>query len=112
MPSYLKLIPEWISEVLRGNPRRPTRRHATTPFLVIGHRGAPCFVVENTLASFRRAVEQDGANGLDLDLCLTKDQQIVLWHDWDPDAPIARLREVGLEVAFYMPCFPHISVSC
>jgi glycerophosphoryl diester phosphodiesterase len=52
-------------------------------------------------------VEQDGANGLELDLCLTKDQQIVLWHDWDPDAPIARLREAGLEpVVGYCPCPP------
>jgi glycerophosphoryl diester phosphodiesterase len=107
MPNYLKLIPEWISEVMRSNSRRPTRRNAPTPFLVIGHRGAPCFEVENTLASFRRAVEQDGANGLECDLCLTKDQQIVLWHDWDPDAPTALLREAGREpVVCYCPCPP------
>jgi glycerophosphoryl diester phosphodiesterase len=74
---------------------------------VIGHRGAPCFEVENTLASFRRAVEQDGANGLELDLCLTKDEQIVLWHDWDPDAHTALLREAGMEpVVCYRPCPP------
>src|SRR5688500_9330380 len=107
MPNYLKLIPQWISAVIRGTPRGPTRRTSTTPFLVIGHRGAPCVEVENTLASLRRAVEQDGANGLEVDLCLTKDQQIVLWHDWDPDAPIARLREAGLEpVVGYCPCPP------
>jgi glycerophosphoryl diester phosphodiesterase len=107
MPNYLKLIPAWIAEVIRGNPRWPTRRTSTTPFLVIGHRGAPCFEIENTLASFRRAVEQDGANGLEVDLCLTKDQQIVLWHDWDPDAHTARLREAGMEpVVGYRPCPP------
>jgi glycerophosphoryl diester phosphodiesterase len=107
MPNYLKLLPEWIYEVMRGNPRQPTRRHSTTPFLVIGHRGAPCFEVENTLASFRHAVEHDGANGLEVDLCLTKDRQLVLWHDWDPDAPTARLREAGLEpVVCACPCPP------
>ena len=81
MPNYLKLIPEWLFEVIRGNPRRAARRHSTTPLLVIGHRGSPCFASRNTMASFQRAVEQDGANGLECDLCLTKDEQIVLWHD-------------------------------
>jgi hypothetical protein len=84
MPNYFKLIPEWLLEVIRGNPRRAARRHSTTPFLVIGHRGSPCFAIENTMASFQRAVEQDGANGLECDLCLTKDEQIVLWHSCAP----------------------------
>src|SRR5687767_11294961 len=107
MPNYLKLIPEWLSEVIRGRPRRLTRRHSSAPFLVIGHRGSPCFEVENTMASFRRAVEQEGANGLECDLCLTQDRQIVLWHDWDPDGHTARLREAGLEpVIGFCPCPP------
>ena len=107
MLNYFKLLPAWLFEVIRGNPRRPVRRHATTPFLVIGHRGSPCFAIENTMASFRRAVEQEGANGLEVDLCLTKDEQIVLWHDWDPDEPKALLRALGLEpVVSYCPCPP------
>jgi glycerophosphoryl diester phosphodiesterase len=107
MANYLKLIPAWLCEVIRGNPRRPVRRHAPTPFLVLGHRGSPCFEVENTMASFRRAVEQDGANGLECDLCFTKDQQIVLWHDWDPDEHKALLRSSGLEPGVsYCPCPP------
>jgi glycerophosphoryl diester phosphodiesterase len=107
MPNYLKLVPEWIYEVLRGTPRSPIQRHAPGPFLVIGHRGSPCVAIENTLASFRRAVEQDGANGLECDLCLTKDHQIVLWHDWDPDESKARLREAGLEPGVCArPCPP------
>jgi len=52
-------------------------------------------------------VEQDGANGLEFDLCLTKDEQIVLWHDWDPDEPKALLRALGFEpVVSYCPCPP------
>jgi glycerophosphoryl diester phosphodiesterase len=63
--------------------------------------------MENTMASFQRAVEQDGANGLECDLCLTKDAQLVLWHDWDPDEPTALLRAAGLEpVVRYCPCPP------
>jgi len=108
MPNYLKLIPAWLFEVIRGNPRRVARRHSTTPFLVIGHRGSPCVAIENTMASFQRAVEQDGANGLECDLCLTKDGQIVLWHDWDPDEHTALLRASGLEpVVSYCPCPPN-----
>jgi glycerophosphoryl diester phosphodiesterase len=107
MPNYLKLIPQWLFEVIRGNPRRAARRHSPTPFLVIGHRGSPCFAIENTMASFQRAVEQDGANGLECDLCLTKDEQIVLWHDWDPDEHTALLRASGLEpVVSSCPCPP------
>jgi glycerophosphoryl diester phosphodiesterase len=78
MPNALKLLPQWLVEVIRGAPRPVGRRDSTRPFLVIGHRGAPCFEVENTLASFRRAVEQDGANRLEFDLCFTRDEQLVL----------------------------------
>jgi glycerophosphoryl diester phosphodiesterase len=107
MPNALKLLPQWLVEVIRGAPRPVGRRDSTRPFLVIGHRGAPCFEVENTLASFRRAVEQDGANRLEFDLCFTRDEQLVLWHDWDPDAPLVRLREAGLEPGVYArPCPP------
>jgi len=107
MLNYLKLFPAWLFEVIRGNPRRAVRGHSPTPLLVIGHRGSPCFAIENTMASFQRAVEQDGANGLECDLCLTQDEQIVLWHDWDPDEHTARLRASGLEpVVRYCPCPP------
>jgi len=49
----------------------------------IGHRGAPQRFPENTLASFKAALDL-GANGLEFDLCLTKDDQIVIFHDSQP----------------------------
>lgn len=49
--------------------------------LVIGHRGSPGFGQENTIAGFRRAVEL-GAEGIELDLILTKDHHLVVLHDW------------------------------
>jgi len=50
---------------------------------IIGHRGAPHHFPENTIASFRRALDL-GANGLELDLCLTGDRKIAVFHDPEP----------------------------
>lgn len=47
---------------------------------VIAHRGASREAPENTLAAFRLAMEQ-GADMLELDIRLTRDQQIVVFHD-------------------------------
>jgi len=60
--------------------RVPMRR-----LYIIGHRGSPYNFPENTIASFRRALD-DGANGLEFDLCLTKDKRIVIFHDASPDS--------------------------
>jgi len=48
--------------------------------LVVAHRGASHDAPENTLAAFRRAIEQE-ADALETDLRLTKDGRIVLLHD-------------------------------
>jgi glycerophosphoryl diester phosphodiesterase len=49
----------------------------------IGHRGAPHFYPENTVASFQRSLDI-GANGIEFDLCLTKDERIIVFHDPKP----------------------------
>ena len=48
--------------------------------LVVAHRGVPVSRPENTLASFRLALEM-GANALETDLHFSADDQIVLHHD-------------------------------
>jgi glycerophosphoryl diester phosphodiesterase len=48
--------------------------------MVIGHRGAAGEAPENTLASFQLALAQ-GADGIELDIHLTKDGEIVVCHD-------------------------------
>ena len=48
--------------------------------LIIGHRGASTALPENTLAAFFLAVEQ-GADGLEIDVRLSKDGRPVLVHD-------------------------------
>ena len=45
-----------------------------------GHRGAYDFAPENTLTGFQIAVDM-GANGIELDIQLTKDGEIVVIHD-------------------------------
>ena len=48
--------------------------------LKIGHRGAKGYVAENTLASFEKAIEL-GCNGIELDVWLTIDNEVVVIHD-------------------------------
>ncbi len=73
--------------------------------LVVGHRGAARFEAENTLPSFRRALEQ-GANAIETDICATRDGQFALWHDADPDDPVALLRQAGGEKLLFRPDAP------
>lgn len=53
--------------------------------LVFGHRGAKAYAPMNTLASFELALEQ-GADGIELDVRLTRDGAMVILHDDRVDA--------------------------
>ena len=48
--------------------------------LIIAHRGDVSNAPENTLPAFRSAFES-GADGIELDVRLTRDQQVVVFHD-------------------------------
>ena len=51
--------------------------------LIFGHRGMPTrFVQENTLLSFLQAIEA-GADGIEFDLRVSKDGELVVGHDKD-----------------------------
>jgi glycerophosphoryl diester phosphodiesterase len=50
--------------------------------LRIGHRGAKAYAPENTLASFRKALEI-GVDAVELDVRKTKDNELVVIHDAD-----------------------------
>ena len=54
--------------------------HSAERPLVIGHRGASASAPENTLAAFGLAAEQ-GAHGIELDVRLTADGNVVVMHD-------------------------------
>eukprot|EP01128_Nolandella_sp_AFSM9_P012098 TRINITY_DN8952_c0_g1_i1.p1 TRINITY_DN8952_c0_g1~~TRINITY_DN8952_c0_g1_i1.p1 ORF type:complete len:462 (+),score=63.64 TRINITY_DN8952_c0_g1_i1:29-1387(+) len=49
---------------------------------VIGHRGAPYFLPEHTLASYEMAMRQ-GADWIEPDLCFTSDGHLIAVHDLD-----------------------------
>ena len=48
--------------------------------LKVGHRGARAYEPENTLRSFKRAIEL-GVNAVELDIRRTKDGEVVVIHD-------------------------------
>jgi glycerophosphoryl diester phosphodiesterase len=62
-----------------------------SPFIV-GHRGASAVAPENTLAAFARAL-QDGADGIELDVRLSRDGVLFVIHD-------ATIRHHGLPKRF------------
>lgn len=47
---------------------------------IYGHRGASAYAPENTMEAFRKAMEQ-GVDGIELDVHLTKDGVVVVTHD-------------------------------
>jgi glycerophosphoryl diester phosphodiesterase len=88
----------WLFNSLLGKSlytSRPSPR-LRRELLIVGHRGAPIQECENTLRSFATAIRQ-GANAIELDLCYTLDQEVVIWHDWDPNDTVALFREAGSE---------------
>ncbi len=70
---------------------------------VLAHRGASGYAPENTMPSFEKAIEL-GADGIELDIQMTKDGEIVVIHDetinrtsdgegWVKDYTLAELRQ-------------------
>ncbi|MBI5548292.1 MAG: hypothetical protein HY901_30800 [Deltaproteobacteria bacterium] len=80
-------------------------------FLAIGHRGAPKQAAENTLASFQEALRQ-GANAVEVDLNVTADQRVAVWHDADPDDAVSLIRQAGTEGYLYVPKPPPPGSAC
>jgi glycerophosphoryl diester phosphodiesterase len=85
-------------------PRTPLVRQAT-PTLCVGHRGSKVAAPENTLAGCAAAIER-GAHGVEVDVCVTSDGQVVLWHDRDPTSLIARARRRGADGGAFVPFVP------
>jgi len=84
--------------------RRPGDSRRT---VVVGHRGAARDEAENTLPSYARALEL-GADGVEADICVTRDGQFVVWHDADPNERVALARQAGFEKLRYGPRVPDL----
>lgn len=96
----------WLRELFRFCPISKAKVDRESLFLVCGHRGSPVNEPENTIPSFERAL-REGVNSLETDLCVTKDKEVILWHDWNPDELVALLREKEIEPdVAYKPDFP------
>lgn len=72
---------------------KPDILYRSSP-LNLGHRGAREVAPENTLASFDKALEQ-GADGVELDVMLSKDNQIIVIHDYTVDRTTNGSGKVG-----------------
>ena len=97
-----------IGRTIQGwfKPPQPGHRRPDN-VAIIGHRGAPLMAPENTIAAFSQAIEL-GANAIETDLCVTRDGVFVLWHDRDPDDPVALVRQSGAEGQAYIPLVPPV----
>ena len=51
---------------------------------IFAHRGASGYAPENTLVAIKKAIEMK-ADGIEIDIQLTKDGKIVVMHDWKVD---------------------------
>ncbi|TBH21244.1 glycerophosphodiester phosphodiesterase [Thermus thermamylovorans] len=77
--------------------------------LRLGHRGAPRLARENTLESFRKALEA-GLDGFELDVHLTRDGVLVVHHDFLLEGvPIQGLRR--RELPAFVPTLEEVLSS-
>src|ERR1700750_51647 len=86
MRTFRLLVPTLLILLARPTaaPPHPHGDHHARP-LVIGHRGAPGYRPEHTLASYRLAAEL-GADYVEPDLVSTKDGVLVARHENDISA--------------------------
>jgi glycerophosphoryl diester phosphodiesterase len=85
----------------------PAPAAAPHPAWVIAHRGAARVAPENTIEAYGMAVELH-ADGIESDVCVTKDGRFVVWHDAGPEKTVALLRQSGREGLAYTPDVPHL----
>ena len=62
-----------------------SQMYADDKLLVYGHRGASFYAPMNTIPAFELAAEQ-GADGIELDVHLSKDGHLVIVHDFTVDS--------------------------
>ncbi|KAL4512718.1 hypothetical protein ABPG72_020555 [Tetrahymena utriculariae] len=72
-PQILKKKKSWKSQLLSKALNKEQVLH-------IAHRGGSRYRVENTIESFENGLKE-GTNVLELDVCMTKDKQIIVIHD-------------------------------
>ena len=61
--------------------------------IIMGHRGSPTKITENTIPSFEKSLDQ-GVEGVELDIRLTQDKKIIVFHD----SNLLRLVGVNIDI--------------
>ena len=74
------MFPDFEYNAQRQSNTKNQRKKMTMMSKVFGHRGFSGNYPENTMLSFRKAVEA-GVDGIELDVHLTKDNRLVIIHD-------------------------------
>jgi len=64
-------------------------------FLKVGHRGAKAYETENTLESFRKAIEL-GANAIELDVRRSRDGKLIISHDDNLKKVFGKDRQINM----------------
>lgn len=91
-------------EVLQ-EARNLSQRRA--PAIVIAHRGGSPSGPENTLATLDASLRHS-IQALEIDISMTRDGKLMLWHDQDPNGLVAQIRQAGWEPnTLYPPNVPH-----
>jgi len=99
------LLPQWKHSLCNFCPDKHS--FISSKPLIIGHRGTPLKAVENTLEACQTALDKLHAEAVEVDLCVTRDDRVFLWHDWDPSDLQAIVRQMGLEPKVrYRPFVP------
>lgn len=73
MHASIEIVHPWVARVRRAAGARP---------LVFAHRGGAALAPENTMPAFEQAVAL-GVDGFEFDVRLTRDDEVVVFHDDD-----------------------------
>ena len=76
----LRLYEHYILYKNNKNKDHSKKGKKNKNIIIQGHRGARAIYPENTLSAFKYTIE-NGINLLELDLQITKDNQIIIYHD-------------------------------
>lgn len=81
--------------------------------MIFAHRGASAHAPENTIAAFQLAVQQ-GADGIELDVALCADGQVMVIHDQTVDRTTqgsGRVREMSLDELRSLDAGSHFDIA-
>lgn len=80
MPRSFLIFLALVSLATHGFPQMNAESPKAKSVSIEGHRGARGYLPENTIPSFKLALEQ-GADTLEMDIVITKDKQVLLSHE-------------------------------